>query len=136
MNYSVYDKGQYRTTHLTEDTMWGAFSMALSGRSRHVASYKFGFLKSILDNLYEVDENLTLSFDQLFGKFALDYTREQVKLPCPDFKKGDPIRYSGFKNGKTYKEANKLAKTYNWHGTAPDYDWRRYWHPEWGHKWK
>ena len=73
MNYSVYDKGQYRTTHLTEDTMWGAFSMALSGRSRHAASYKFGFLKSILDNLYEVDENLTLSFDQLFGKFAEIY---------------------------------------------------------------
>ena len=76
------------------------------------------------------------SIEKLFAKFALYYTREQVKLPCPDFKKGDPIRYSGFKNGKTYKEANKYAKTYNWYGTAPNYDWRRYWNPEYKHEWK
>ena len=38
--------------------------------------------------------------------------------------------------GKTYKEANEHAKTYNWHGATPDYDWRRYWHPEWKYEWK
>ena len=25
--------------------------------------------------------------DKLFSKFALEYTREQVKLPCPDFRR-------------------------------------------------
>lgn len=73
MNYSVLDEGQYRTTHITEDEMWGVFSCALSGRAKNTASYKFGFLKSILDNIYEVDGNLTLSFDQLFSKFTEIY---------------------------------------------------------------
>ena len=31
------------------------------------------FLKAILDNLYNVDKNLKLSFDQLFSKFAEIY---------------------------------------------------------------
>lgn len=69
--------------------------------------------------------------DQMMSKFALDYDRKTVKIPKPDFKKGDPIRYSGYKEGKTYKEANRHASTYTWHGEASDFDWRRYWHPEW-----
>lgn len=71
------------------------------------------------------------SIDNLFSKFAFDYTREQVKIPCPDFKKGDPMRYKGYKEGKTFKEANNTAKGMAWYGEAPDWDWRRYWHPEW-----
>ena len=69
--------------------------------------------------------------DQLFSKFALDYDRNQVKIPKPDFRKGDPLRYSGYKEGKTYREANRLAGKHNWQGVAPDWDWRAYWHPEW-----
>ena len=64
--------------------------------------------------------------DRLFSKFALDYTRQQVKIPKPDFKKGDLMRYSGYKAGKTYKEANAHTKKYTWEGTAPDWDWRKY----------
>ena len=68
--------------------------------------------------------------DKLFSQFALDYDRTKVKLPKPDFKKGDPIRYSGYKFGKTYKEANKHAGDgYKWEGVAPDWDWRKYYDP-------
>ena len=67
--------------------------------------------------------------DQLFSQFALGYDRSKVKLPKPDFKKGDPIRYSGYKSGRTYKSSNKYAGTYKWEGVDPDYDWRKYYIP-------
>ena len=44
-----------------------------SSKSKQSASYKYGFLKAILDNLYNTDENLILTFDQLFSKFAEVY---------------------------------------------------------------
>lgn len=71
--YCDWSEGRYKETHFTEDQLWSAFSNALSSRSSHSASYKFGFLKAILDNLYNVDSNLVLTFDQLFSKFAEIY---------------------------------------------------------------
>ena len=68
--------------------------------------------------------------DELMSKFAFDYTRQQVKLPRPDFKKGDPLRYDGYQFGKTYKEANKHTEKYNWYGEHPSWDWREYFNPE------
>ena len=57
----------------TDDDLWAAVSVVFSSKSVNDTSYKFGFLKSLLDNLYNVDGNLMLSFDQLFGKFAEVY---------------------------------------------------------------
>lgn len=70
-----------------------------------------------------------VSIDKLFSKFAFDYTRSEVKLPRPDFKKGDPLHYSNWGTGRTYKQANKHTEDYNWEGVAPDYDWRKYYQP-------
>ncbi len=53
--------------------MWSAFSNLFSSHSKNSSSYKFGFLKAIIDNLYNVDQNLTLTFDQLFGTFTEVY---------------------------------------------------------------
>lgn len=58
---------------LSDDEMWSSFAYLFSSKSVNDTSYKFGFLKSILDNLYNVDANLTLTFDQLFSKFAECY---------------------------------------------------------------
>lgn len=58
---------------LSDDEMWSAFAYLFSSKSRNDTSYKFGFLKAILDNLYNVDDKLTLTFDQLFSKFAEVY---------------------------------------------------------------
>lgn len=65
--------GEYRNGHISEDEMWSAFAYLFSSKAKHSASYKFGFLKAILDNLYNTDENLLLTFDQLFSKFAEIY---------------------------------------------------------------
>lgn len=66
-------EGTYEEREVSEDELWSVFSCIFSSRSRNDSSYKFGFLKAIIDNLYNVDENLKLSFDQLFSKFAEIY---------------------------------------------------------------
>lgn len=72
---SGYDlkEGYYDPREVSDDELWSAFSCVFSSRSRNDSSYKFGFLKSIIDNLYNVDADLKLSFDQLFAKFAEIY---------------------------------------------------------------
>ena len=66
-------EGTYRLGHLSDDEMWSAFAYLFSSKSKQSASYKYGFLKSILDNLYNTDDHLVLTFDQLFSKFAEVY---------------------------------------------------------------
>lgn len=66
-------EGQYDDRKLSDDEMWSAFSNLFSSHSKNSSSYKFGFLKAIMDNLYNVDSNLMLTFDQLFGTFTEVY---------------------------------------------------------------
>lgn len=65
--------GKYYEGSLSEDEMGSAFSYLFSSKSVNNTSYKFGFFKAILDNLYNVDDKLELNFDQLFSKFAEIY---------------------------------------------------------------
>lgn len=66
-------QGQFNTSPVTDDELWSAISYVFSSKSVNDTSYKFGFLKCIIDNLYNVDDNLELTFDQLFSKFAEIY---------------------------------------------------------------
>lgn len=66
-------EGTYDLRNASDDELWSAFACVFSSKSRNDSSYKFGFLKSIIDNLYNVDNNLKLSFDQLFSKFGEIY---------------------------------------------------------------
>lgn len=66
-------EGRYDPRQLNTDEIWQELSTLFTTRSRNSTSYKYGFFKSILDNLYNVDEDLVLTFDQLFSKFAEIY---------------------------------------------------------------
>ena len=66
-------EGQYDSRRISDDELWAAFSCVFSSKSRNDSSYKYGFLKAIIDNLYNVNEDLKLSFDQLFSKFGEIY---------------------------------------------------------------
>lgn len=57
----------------TEEDLNDIFAVLFSNKSKNTTSYKFGFLKAILDNLYNVDINLSLSFTSVFAKFAESY---------------------------------------------------------------
>ncbi len=66
-------EGYYREGHISADEMWSAFAYLFSSKSANSSSYKYGFLKAILDNLYNTDGSLMLTFDQLFSKFTEIY---------------------------------------------------------------
>lgn len=66
-------EGLYVERNVSEDELWSAFSYLFSNQSKNSTSYKFGFLKAIIDNLYNVNDELVLTFDQLFSKFAEAY---------------------------------------------------------------
>lgn len=63
-------EGFYEDREVSEDELWDAVACVFTSKSKNDASYKFGFLKSIHDNLKYVDNDLVLSFDQLFTRFA------------------------------------------------------------------
>lgn len=66
-------EGMYEVRNTTGDELWSAFACVFSSKSRNDSSYKYGFLKAIIDNLYNVDTDLKLSFDQIFSKFGEIY---------------------------------------------------------------
>ena len=66
-------EGRYDNCPVTDDIMWAAFSRVFSQKSKNDSSYKYAFLKSIIDNIYNVDSELRLSFNQLFAKFTEIY---------------------------------------------------------------
>lgn len=72
---AMFDKneGRYKKDYATSDELWSALLGVFTPTSRKTTTYKFGFLKSIIDNLYNVDINYVLTFDQLFGKFTEIY---------------------------------------------------------------
>lgn len=64
-------EGRYKTDKLTTDKMWDTFNWLFSAYSRNDTSYKFIFLKAIIDCLDRKDMKGRISFDILFE----DYTR-------------------------------------------------------------
>ena len=47
-------QAEYIERPLSEDEMWSAFAFRFSSKAKNYASDKFGFLKSILDKLYNI----------------------------------------------------------------------------------
>ena len=66
-------EGKYDDRKVTDDELWSALACVFSVKSKNDSSYKFGFLKSILNNLDNADSNLMLTFDQLFTTFGEIY---------------------------------------------------------------
>ena len=85
--------GSFQEGSISEDTFWMLFNYVFSDSSAKRTTYKFGLIKSILDNLFnseEEDYSLFISYENLFGKFAENYwnlvTKYQLKQMLPDGK--------------------------------------------------
>lgn len=57
----------------SEDELWSAINVVFSSRSRNTTTYKFCFLKAMLDNIYNVDADLVLPFSVVFNRMAEIY---------------------------------------------------------------
>lgn len=70
MKYYDLNDGEYKKGRLTEDQMWEAFRWLFSEKSLNDSSYKFIFLKSIIDCMERKEANGRISFDTLFDRFT------------------------------------------------------------------
>ena len=66
-------EGRYVKRDVTEDELWASLVRVFTTKSRNDVSYKYAFLKSLLDNLNNTDQRLTLTYDQLFKTFTEAY---------------------------------------------------------------
>lgn len=64
------------TVNMSDEEYWRIFNVLFSSRSKKRNSYKFGFLKSILDNLFnakETNNDYYISYRSIFIKFTENY---------------------------------------------------------------
>lgn len=67
---------------VSEDRYWSLFNFVFSDSSRKRNSYKFGLIKSLLDNLFNVNETnqgVYFTYRDIFAKFAENYWNLVVK---------------------------------------------------------
>ena len=84
-------------TLVSEDELWGLFNFVFSDGSRKRNTYKFGFIKAILDNLFSGywDGDLyVLSYNILFSKFAENYWNIIVKYNLKQQRRDGKSEYS------------------------------------------
>jgi len=72
-------EGFITDTHLTETEIWQCFNTIFSSKSKNQASYKFGLVRAMVDNLYNVNDDLVLTFDQIYDTFARIYWNLVIK---------------------------------------------------------
>ena len=68
--------GDIRKYYVSEDELWAAFNFVFSDACAKRSTYKFGLIKSILDNLLSVapsERGLELSYRDIFTKFSINY---------------------------------------------------------------
>ena len=83
--------GTFREGPIDENTFWMLFNYVFSDSSAKRTTYKFGLIKSILDNLFNTEGkeySLFISYENLFAKFAENYwnlvTKYHLKQMFPD----------------------------------------------------
>lgn len=72
MSYKL-QVGEMKTAYLTDKEIWAHFNFIFSSKSKNSTTYKFVLIKSILENLYNVNDKLELPYSTLFSSFAKIY---------------------------------------------------------------
>lgn len=65
--------GEMKAEYLTDQEIWSHFNFIFSSKSRNSTTYKFVLIKSLIENLYNVNEKLELQYDALFNSFSVIY---------------------------------------------------------------
>ncbi|WP_071394231.1 HNH endonuclease [Bacillus tuaregi] len=65
--------GEMKVEYLTDKEIWGHFNYIFSAKSKNSTTYKFVLIKSLIENLYNVNDKLELQYDVLFYSFSKIY---------------------------------------------------------------
>lgn len=82
---------------VTEDRLWSLFNYVFSDSSRKRNTYKFGLIKSLLDNAFNGEETNTgvyYSYEEIFGRFAENYWNLVVKYDLRQMRKDGKSEFS------------------------------------------
>ena len=93
--------GELLDAVVLEDEIRSLYNYFFSDKCRKTTTYKFGFLKSILDNLFSVKptkRGLELIFCQIFDKFTENYWNLILKYHLVQARPNTRTKYSGLEN--------------------------------------
>lgn len=65
--------GELRERYLTDEDIWRGFSIVLSSKSVKSSTYKYALIKAFIENLYQINENFEITYDQLAYTFTKIY---------------------------------------------------------------
>ncbi|WBL16886.1 HNH endonuclease [Sutcliffiella sp. NC1] len=65
--------GELQEQYLTDEEIWRIFTVVLSNRSAKSSTYKFALIKSLIENLYLVNDDFELTYDQIAYSFTKIY---------------------------------------------------------------
>lgn len=65
--------GELREAYLTDEEIWRTFTIVLSSKSVKSSTYKYALIKSIIEGLYQVNDQFELTYDQLAYSFTKIY---------------------------------------------------------------
>ena len=83
--------GNYKNGKVSDEELWEAVAFVFTSASRNESSYKFGFLKAIIDCLPYIDSDYKLSFDTLFKDFANTYWSLVLKYELKQKRKDSSV---------------------------------------------
>ncbi len=82
---------------VSEERIWSLFNFVFSDSSRKRNTYKYGLIKSLLDNIFNgttTTNGVYFSYEQLFARFAENYWNLVVKYDLRQMRKDGKSTYS------------------------------------------
>ncbi|WP_175639280.1 HNH endonuclease [Metabacillus schmidteae] len=65
--------GELKETYLTDEDIWRIYTIVLSSKSVKSSTYKYALIKALIENLYQINEEFELTYDQLAYSFTKIY---------------------------------------------------------------
>ncbi|RIW28204.1 HNH endonuclease [Bacillus salacetis] len=65
--------GELKEDYLTDEEIWRIFTIVLSSKSVKSSTYKYALIKALIENLYQVNEDFEVTYDQLAYTFTKVY---------------------------------------------------------------
>ncbi|WP_077325326.1 HNH endonuclease [Virgibacillus siamensis] len=65
--------GELKEQYMTDEDIWRIFTIVLSPKSVKSSTYKYALIKSLIENLYQINDHYELMYDQLAHGFTKVY---------------------------------------------------------------